>query len=71
MANVRPLILIDPCYLYRIDEEELSMVVLWVDDVLMVSTNPDYYINYLRKSGIDIKDLGEAASFVSIRITRN
>ncbi|TPX50909.1 DNA-directed DNA polymerase [Synchytrium endobioticum] len=63
----------DPTIYYKIQENESTFLMLFVDDMLLASSSMaslEHIKSKLRES-FDIKDLGEANTFIGIDITRD
>jgi Reverse transcriptase (RNA-dependent DNA polymerase) len=56
-----------------IQNNEYSIIIVYVDDVLMVSNDINYMQQLKQQFGADfnIKDLGEVAWLLGMRVTRN
>ena len=63
----------DPCLYYRTSNEDLTLIGTHVDDCLVASTDLDVISDLKRtmKKYFEITDLGEAALYVGIQITRH
>jgi hypothetical protein len=61
----------DPCIYTRIEKNEYTILLVFVDDVILASNTPEKYHTLFQKSSIDIKCLGDLKHFLGIRIERD
>ena len=65
--------LADTCVYTRHDKSEMSIVIIWVDDII-VASNSMSTVNAIKKGlshKFQMKDLGEISCFLGIKFTRN
>jgi hypothetical protein len=62
----------DPCVYSKITEDEVTILIVFVDDIIITSSRSSHdYYEQLKASGLDIVKLGSLAYFLGIRINRN
>ena len=62
----------DPCVYSKITEDEVTILIVFVDDIIITSSRESHdYYEQLKSSGLDIVNLGALEYFLGIRIKRN
>ena len=64
----------DPCIFTRINNDEHTILLVFVDDLVITSNKPDvidHHFEQLKQSGINIKNLGSLNWYLGIEITRD
>lgn len=64
----------DPCIFTRINKDEHTILLVFVDDLVITSNKPDaidHHFEHLKQSGINIKNLGSLNWYLGIEITRD
>lgn len=55
--------------MYRIDKEDCTIFVIFVDDIQGITSRPDYYVAGMRTDGIDVQVIRDAGQFLGMRTT--
>jgi len=61
----------DPCLYTKTTGSEQTLLIVFVDDIVITSNIIHNYFDQLKQRNIDIKDLGELNHFLGMRIQRN
>ena len=61
----------DPCVYYKISNDEYTIVVIFVDNIIIASNRNHEYCKLLRESSIDIQEMGSVNHFLGIRLLRD